>query len=32
MSEFREIIECLCDSPQRLEILDALGDARMDVL
>ena len=31
MSQSREIIECLCNSPQRLEILDALGDARMDV-
>jgi predicted transcriptional regulator len=31
MSEFREIVECLCNSPQRLEILDVLGDARMDV-
>ncbi|RJT03044.1 DUF1724 domain-containing protein [Halococcus sp. IIIV-5B] len=31
MSESREIIECLCNSPQRLEILDVLGDARMDV-
>ena len=31
MSDFREIIECLCNSPQRIKILDALGDARMDV-
>ena len=31
MDEFREIIECLCNSPQRIKILDALDDTRMDV-
>jgi predicted transcriptional regulator len=31
MDDSRETIECLCNSPQRLEILDALDGARMDV-
>ena len=31
MDESREIIECLCNSPQRIKILDALDDTRMDV-
>lgn len=31
MEDFRETIECLCNSPQRLKILDALDGAWMDV-
>ena len=31
MDESREIIECLCNSPQRIKILDALDDTQMDV-
>ena len=31
MYDFRETIECLCNSPQRLKILDALDSTRMDV-
>ena len=31
MDDPRETIECLCNSPQRLKILDALNDTRMDV-
>ena len=31
MDDLRETIECLCNSPQRLKILDALDGARMDV-
>ena len=31
MDKLCETIECLCNSPQRLKILDALGGTRMDV-